>query len=496
MATATSNRTSTALRGQRVRFGNLPTPPERIEVPYARDRVEIKGSTEAEETMFVVNRPEFDQVIGTICRRLDAARNGTRGPKPSYSAWQCEVVLLYQRICGLRSYKEARDRLTGDRAADARRLFGLSKPHPGARKQKLRAGIPSESTISRHLKRFGERRRMGAHERLGKALVAAHLQNPEMREEARTTAMDGSKLETHFQCPRVDPATGEVVNAEEVTCWDGGFVGRSGGDAKSGNGFNSVSLVTLTGLPLASRITPLQQSEKTTAEALFDLEVRRDVAPHLDQDSVHVVIADGGFNSQLVRRRIQEVGFVEQIHGVSHASVERSTRNARIQNERVIEIEGYANWFCNGHRELSCKCGQGKTTKRISRRAGTVTVRTEGECSTCGSITITPGLWRYGHASNNEKKLVRLQPGEEGTADWSFGNPLTFNDRVAAVYGRKRFAHNEGFHGQLTQRFQLYKGKRWFRRASQARTDQAIVFSIIHAIAMEQRDRAALAPPG
>ncbi len=62
---------------------------------------------------------------------------------------------------------------------------------------------------------------------------------------------------------------------------------------------------------------------------------------------------------------------------------------------------------------------------------------------------------------------------------------------MARIYGWKRFAHVEGFHGQLVSRFQLNKGKRWIRRKEQLETETAVVFSILHALAMEQRRRAA-----
>ena len=66
---------------------------------------------------------------------------------------------------------------------------------------------------------------------------------------------------------------------------------------------------------------------------------------------------------------------------------------------------------------------------------------------------------------------------------------MTFNSLEAQEYGIRRFWHNEGFHGALVSRFGLVKEKRWFRRRDQARIDVAMVFSIQHAIAMEQRRR-------
>jgi hypothetical protein len=76
------------------------------------------------------------------------------------------------------------------------------------------------------------------------------------------------------------------------------------------------------------------------------------------------------------------------------------------------------------------------------------------------------------------------------------GNPLTFNDPIAQEYGRRRFGHNEGFHGALQSRFGLIKDKRWFRRPDEARIATSMVFIAMHLLAMEQRriSRAAQLP--
>ncbi|MGB7588857.1 MAG: hypothetical protein WBM00_09130, partial [Solirubrobacterales bacterium] len=149
---------------------------------------------------------------------------------------------------------------------------------------------------------------------------------------------------------------------------------------------------------------------------------------------------------------------------------------------------GYRDWCANGHRELHCVCGQGKTTPRVSRdKNGRAVVRVEGECKNCGGITITSGKWRV---TDNPKRFVRCLPGEEDQADWLFGNPLTFNNRIAAKFGRNRFGHGEGFHGHLVTRFGLLKGKSWYRRREQAQLDFLIVFCSMHALAIEQRRRA------
>jgi hypothetical protein len=82
---------------------------------------------------------------------------------------------------------------------------------------------------------------------------------------------------------------------------------------------------------------------------------------------------------------------------------------------------------------------------------------------------------------------VPVQPGEEDRADWTFGDRLTYNDKLSRAYGDKRFGHHEGLHGALESRFGLIKHKRWFRRRDTALLEVLIVFCIIHTLSIEQR---------
>lgn len=476
---------------QRLRYGPLPKPADVVEVPYGQQRPELKGLSCGELTMIVAETQAFKDEIGDVCAKLDKARQGRRGPAPAYTALECELVLLYQRVCGLRSYREARDRLAGDRAHDARRLFRLDQPRPlpGKRVRTLTDGIPSEATVSRHRKRFGERRRRGAYERLAQRLIREHLiEFPEMREEARIVGIDGSKIATHYTCPRYDKH-GKLLNADRVTCHDGGYVPDSAGAEKSGQGYNLISMSTMTGLPLSWGVTRLSDAESQAAEATID-HFQRDVRPHLDHSQLNVLLGDAAFHSHAFRRASHQAGFVEVIHRVSHSDRERTRRNAERHTKMRFEIDGYPNWQANGHSEIFCKCGRGQTSKVLGLNRGRAVVRTEGRCSTCGTISVTAGRWRK---AKNPNRFVRVLPGEQDRIDWAFGNPLTYHDQLASIYGRQRFAHGEGFHGHLVSRFQLLKGKRWFRRIDQPRTDTAIVFSVIHALAIEQRRRVAAA---
>lgn len=222
---------------------------------------------------------------------------------------------------------------------------------------------------------------------------------------------------------------------------------------KDGHGFNMVTVTTSTGLPLAYRIVPLAtegHGEADTALAMFREEWREHVQPHLDPQ-LRVLTADSAYKKRELRAELRaelrELGIVENCHAVSHARRKTSQENAAKHDAMNFQIQGYPNWRANGHRELFCSCDKGKVTPRVSRHeSGRAVVRVEGECKSCGSITITSGKWR---AAQNPRRFVRCLPDEQDQADWLFGNPFTFNDDRARAFGRARFGHNEGFHGHL-----------------------------------------------
>jgi hypothetical protein len=493
---------------RRLRWGGvLPLPPSG-EVPYAKCRPELKGFSEAQITRWILDSDAWKDVMVPVLDQLEVERDRPGKEAPLYTSHSLESVLLYQRVCGLRSYKEARDRLASDRGAEARQLLGLTAPRNRLRMRKgrvvnLRDGIPSESTVSRHRTRFRERRRRQAYEQLFQRLVDEHLEMPELQEEARVLYVDGTRMLTHYTCPIVDPKTGRIVNDESITCFDGGYVPPDAGMEKWGHGYSLIPMVTASGLPLAYRVLPLHASEKNTAvELLGDYE--KTVLPHLapaGERPLTVLAADGAFHKPELREKARELGILENIHLASHGTKQESLDNVAVRNAERIPFDdaNYKNWYANGHREVFCLCGK-RATKRITTNSnGRVIARVEGKCPTCGSVTITSGEWRR---AQNPTRFTRCNPSDPADRrDWLLGNPLTFNSPEGHEYGRRRFGHNEGFNGALVTRFGLVKGKRWFRRADQARTDVAMVFSIIHAIALYQREQvrqqaAANAPPG
>jgi hypothetical protein len=471
-------------------------------VPYAKCRPELKDLTEAQIVRLVTESKHWQEMMVPQLDQVDDYRRVEGKEKAVYSAHLLESLLVYQRVCGLRSYRECRDRLASDKGAEARELLGLNAVRRYRQKHhkrvvRLTEGIPAEATMSRHRRRFDDAYRADVLEECVRNVIAEHLEDEELRREARTINMDGTPLLTHYTCPVIDKKTKLVINEDRVTCWDGGFVPASAGPDKAGHGWNLVSITTTTGLPLAYRLVPLNTSERDVGlELLNDWE--RDVLPHLGERRLTVLTADGGFQKPEMRAKARELGILENVHLASHADKSKAHVTKRDNKRIPFTDPNYKHWFANGHREVFCTHGT-PAKKRVSLDANGRTIsRVEGRCDQgCGSITITSGAWKK---TQNPERFSRCLPGESvADRDWPLGNPLTFNSRESREYGRRRFGHNEGFHGALVSRFQLNKGKRWFRRLDQARADTALTFLVMHVVALEQRRRVreaqAQAPP-
>lgn len=140
---------------------------------------------------------------------------------------------------------------------------------------------------------------------------------------------------------------------------------------------------------------PLHTSEREVAIELVRDDFANRVKPHLKGDKLSVLSADGAFAKQELRAELRRLGIVENIHLVSHGDMAESKANAARNAAKRIRIQGYKNWFTNGHRELICACGAGTTIRRLNLdRNGKAVVRSEGTRKNCGSITITSGDWR------------------------------------------------------------------------------------------------------
>lgn len=499
---ANGSKTSTLGNGaprRRLRWPEaLPKPtPDGGLVPYAKSRPELKGLTEAHATRMVLDSKAWQEVIKPVLDRLDRDRAVPGKEKPIYTSEELESVLYYQRLCGYSSYKRARNAIAGDRD-EARQLLGFDKPrNRGRRIVKLRDGVPSEATVSRHRMRLPERRRRELYEELERRILEEHLEDPDFRAELRILNADGTKIQTHYTAPIIDPKTGREVNSNRITAPEAGYVPHSASPDKAGHGWNLVSITTSSALPVAHAIVPLQAEEPTVLLDLLRGPFTERIFPSLESilgpNEVAVLSADGGFNSQANRHALREISILENVHHVSHADKPESKDNAAAKDAVREAFVGYDNWFANGHRELICACGQGITFRRAGRRGRLAFARVEGSCRNCGSITITSGDWRR---AQNPKRWVRIDPrNPRDKSNLAMGNPLSFNDPIANEYGTRRFGHNEGFHGALQSRFGLIKDKRWFRRLDEAKIATSMVFVAMHVLAMEQRRRARQAQP-
>jgi hypothetical protein len=479
--------------------GNLPKP-GKGDVPWAKKRPELAPLSAAEHARILQRTRAWQELMVPECQAIDKERSA-RGLKFLYPSEELELVLLFGRASGHLRYEETRKDLGGDDPRP-REILGLTEPRHAkkrpqtAHKLRLRDGVPSFTTIWRHKKRFTDERRREIWMAIERELRLEHLATEGLQDEALVLNLDGSPLLTHYTAPiksrkfegALNDPDGPYGRKKRITCPDGGYVPDSAPRDKSGHGWNLVTISTTTGVPLAWALPPLNASEKTTALEIVTGDFARDVAPYL-QGKVKVLTADGAFHQPELRGQLRKLGIVENIHLVSHAPKKKSRDRAAKFNRQRYPIEGYPNWVANGHREISCACGKG-VAKRINvGKDGEARVGVFGQCKNgCGSISIASGDWRF----TEDSRFVRCNPEDlVDERDWAFGNPLTFNDLNAAEYGRKRFGRNEGMHGTLTTRFKLLYHKRWFRRAAQAQIETAMTFAIMHALALEQRRRAA-----
>jgi hypothetical protein len=501
-------------RKRRLRCGTTWPEPIKGDVPYANSRDELAGLCLGEKVRIVMGTPAWNEHLRPVLDAMDAERP-KMGPAPSYSSEELEACLLFQRLAGVSTYAKARALLAGDRGEQDRAALGFDKHRDrvgrGLHLVTSLEGVPSEATVWRHKSRFGLGRHAAAYRVLFEALVREHFEEfPELADEAQIVHWDGSVLLSHYTSrerkKRRKDGTKEV---KPPTLIGGGCMPRTlDNSGKDGHGFCMVAAVTQTGLPLATRLVPLAKEGKGEAETARDMlenEWRRVVAPYLCEDKVRVMAGDGAYSAPSMREAVHRAGFVPNTHTVSHSKRDRSVDNAEDRRAARLEIRGCDNWHLNGLFDLFCKCGKGKTYRRFGKKKSGVFVvdpatgkqrevpeavaRLEGECSTCGRVSLTAGQWRM---YNNSKGVSKLLPGEK--IDWRVGNPLTFDDPVSKCYGRARYGHGEGFHGTLVTRFGLLREKSWHRDIRQAERDVMQVVCAMHSIAKHQRRLAAGAP--
>jgi hypothetical protein len=483
-------------RQRRMRFPeNFPVPPEDVAVPYAKRHIDDFDAGEL--VAWLVGRPEWDETIGAECDLVETERP-SKGPRPSYDTRELEKALFFQVVAGIRTYRAARDRLAGDRGSRARAALGFDQPREPRCPQELKlyAGVPSEATMSRHRKRFPHERRVAVYKRYFHRLRVENVKDPVLAEGLRILGIDGSAQLTSLTCPKLhSDGSGVIVNASRVTCPEGGYVGKDAPSEKQGMGFGVVPLTSIHGLPWAYEHGRINLKEGDACVSALD-DFIANVLPHVGELGLGVLAADSGFSRQDIRGRLRSIGYLDCIHEVSHAQNRESTdRDREAAARRRFDIEDYPNWYADGFRELHCRCGKGHTFRRVQKTNGRAVARVEGTCASCGTITVTSGRWKAvrdttrpnGHP-HGQQRFARVHTTDpESVIDWTMGNPLSFNDPLAAKYGSMRFGHGEGFNGTAVERFKLLKTKGYYCTKAQAELHCLMVFCVMHGETMRQR---------
>lgn len=499
MASKSSAAAQQTVRRLRAGFGNLPVPPEEVRSLWAKARSESEKQTSMSDesaalwVLLMMESPEWHEHVEPELTAIDSKRRSDI----LYTSRELESVFLFGAFRQALTIRDARQALAGDRK-EARELLGFDK----ARNPKWRAarmdrldGVPSEASLSRHLARFDEARRLAAYRAAGLGARDRHLEYAEFIDELLLLFADGTKIETKHVAPIVDRKTGEIVNEKRVTAWDAGYVPKSGApEDHAGAGWNKVAITTITRLPVVMpQVVKLQRGETTTLKEMIDDQLAKEIAP-LIGDRIGVLTTDGGFHSPLVSHACQQAGYLINNHASSHNKHnKRTTDSVEKKNNTKYAIQKYPNWRANGHREVFCKCGR-RATKKNKKQNGVLSVRVEGACPKCGTISIKAGD-RY--FSKMFRSVESTKTMAIGRRDYDLGNGLTYNDPLSEVYGKLRRGHGEGYNSMIAATFGYNRREKMpYRRKIQAEIAVAISFFAIHIKAMDQRDRDAAAATG
>lgn len=284
---------------------------------------------------------------------------------------------------------------------------------------------------------------------------------------------------------------------------EGGYLAQDAGENRFGHGWSIINVVDSDGMPIDFQVDAIQAPEEARATELFDaFGTKLQAFPPCD--GLRVVAADAGFRYGYLARAVRRQGMLECIPRVS------GKNEPRLEEWRAQEIDlAYLprgatrrnrKWHTDGFGTLRCRCGQGQVKKKFfNGEKGKLVPRLEGRCPKCGPISVTSGEWVGSGGRWVERTSLRLPLNDEDEKKRDaalrraifLGNPLTQTDPIATAYSRRRFAVHEGVHSILTTRFGLIRGKRRVKYTDEVRLRTAATFTLLHAIAHEQRQRAA-----
>lgn len=469
-------------------------PDDDVHVPYAK-RYE-RNFDPGVAVAWLMSRPEFQETIGAECDVVESERS-PYGPEPSYSTRELEAALFYQVMLGIRTWKAAREKLAGDTGGRSRAAlhFDIARETRCPDELVCMAGIPSGSTMSRHRKRFPWERRLDVYRAYFDRLRRLNALDPELRLGLRILGIDGTAQPSSLTCPKINKDTGEIVNASRITCPTGGY--RTKGDEKV-HGFAVVPLLCLNELPWAYDHGGVNMEERAAAYRTVE-DFRDNVLPYTGPRFAGVFTADSGFHDQVLRPLVQSIGYVPNIHSVSHAEHRPSTESEKAEAARLeFDLAGRPGWYVDGFRELHHRCGNPVHTYRKIEQVGErVVLRTDGECKDCKkTITITAGTWRKvkdktraAKDPRGQSKFVPMHKTDpDSVREWDLGNPFSYHDELAAQYGDMRFGHGEGFNGSAVKRFKLFKTKAHLENDARAELHCVMVFCIMHGLTQRRRE--------
>lgn len=472
---------------------NLPLP-RQGRFAWAKSQPELARFGPGEQARWLRESDEWKTIMKPHLDALDRRR--VFGPTSPYTSEELELVCFYEKAAGFLSTKDALLRLEGPRSRRDRERLGFDRVRDAAAaaRQAGLGTVPSQATFSRHRNRLGDKKRAELWETLLEQLADRQLATVD-DEELRIIYLDGTDVPVVYTCPvikRRGDGTTYVENERAVTCKDGGVTGKRT-QGKS-HGFAIMAAWTPGGARIAHRVTKINNPEKTLGPTF----VREEIAPKIRQlragkAGLGVLSADSIYATAEFRREVRKMGYIENTHHVSHAN----EKNAAAKDRAWIPFmngKEPTGWGTNGHHELLCECGQNRN-ERVFALRGTgarerVVPRVEGTCSTHGSFTLTVGRWVQ---AENPKRWIRYDPNNDPPVDeethdarLAAGNSLTFNDPLAAAYGKMRWSHNEGVHGALATRWKLTFGKRFFKTIDHVRIEAAMVFTAMSVCALER----------
>lgn len=365
--------------------------------PYARKREIHRHGSPDRELGYLLESDAWQTIVDPLAEAIDQARRraGKRGPDSSFDAEQVIATTLVRVVLRSRNLKDTLVNISSTHTPHTaiRRMLDLDTPHENRSDRRLERpdGVPHKSTIYRIIKKHVPL------ELIRDTLAAVHheltlqlFEYAQVREDAKLLFLDTLRHKTHYTAARYDPKTGELTNPGRITAPGAGYLAISSGLKRAGDGFKAPVLITRSGLVLHCSAMPMNLSEigaGETAVKALGLHYGHVLPPR------GILVADGGFASDSLRADIRKLGFIDIIHDVSHG--EDGRLRALQENKRRLNIHGYPNWHANGHRELICACGRGRTERQFGTlKDGTVVPRLIGRCPECRTVTITSGKWR------------------------------------------------------------------------------------------------------